>query len=281
VTSPWICRTCGAHYAPAPAPPPGCFICEDERQWVPPSGPQWTRLDELAARGYHSDIRELEPGLLGIGVAGKLGVGQRALLVQTDAGNILWDPPAFVDDAAIAAVRARGELRAVSASHPHMYGSIVEWGRIFAAEILLPLDDTGWLARPEAGVRRYSGSAEPLAGVTLIQCGGHFPGSAALHWAAGADGAGALLTGDTLFVTPGEDRVTFAWSAPNRLPLPEREVRGIVAALSRYRFERIYDGWWEAVVRRDAAAIVKRSAQRYIEFLRGDAVGSSRAAGPA
>jgi glyoxylase-like metal-dependent hydrolase (beta-lactamase superfamily II) len=162
-----------------------------------------------------------------------------------------------------------------------MYGSIVEWGRIFGAEILLPRDDTAWLARPEAGVRRYSGSAEPLAGVTLIQCGGHFPGSAALHWAAGADGAGALLTGDTLFVTPGEDRVTFAWSAPNRLPLPERDVRGIVAALSRYRFERIYDGWWEAVVRRDAAAIVKRSAQRYIEFLHGDAVRSSGATGPA
>ncbi|MGH3170760.1 MAG: hypothetical protein ACRDN0_33420, partial [Trebonia sp.] len=68
-------------------------------------------------------------------------------------------------------------------------------------------------------------------GVTLVQCGGHFPGSAVAHWADGAGGAGVLLAGDTIFVTPGEDRVTFVWSAPNRLPLPEGDVRGVIEAV--------------------------------------------------
>jgi hypothetical protein len=72
-------------------------------------------------------------------------------------------------------------------------------------------------------------------------------------------------------VTPGEDRVTFVWSAPNRLPLPEPAVRGVVDAVRPYRFDRIYGGWWQPVVRAGAREILESSASRYIEFLRGDA----------
>jgi hypothetical protein len=91
------------------------------------------------------------------------------------------------------------------------------------------------------------------------------------HWADGAGGAGVLLAGDTIFVTPGEDRVTFVWSAPNRLPLPERAVRGVVEAVRPYRFDRIYGGWWQPAVRTGAREILQASASRYIDFLRGDA----------
>ena len=107
--------------------------------------------------------------------------------------------------------------------------------------------------------------------MTLIQCGGHFPGSAVLHWAAGADGRGVLLSGDTIFVTPGEDRVTFVWSAPNRLPLSEAAVTGVWDAVRPYRFDRIYGGWWAPVLRSDAWETVRRSATRYVEHLRGTA----------
>jgi hypothetical protein len=92
-----------------------------------------------------------------------------------------------------------------------------------------------------------------------------------LHWAGGAGGRGALLSGDTIFVTPGEDRVTFVWSAPNRIPLAERAVRGVAEAVRPYRFDRIYGGWWNPVVRSGAWDVVQRSAERYIEHLRGEA----------
>jgi len=265
----WVCATCGNHYPESESSPLACLICQDERQWVPPSGQRWTTLDELSAAGHHSVVREVEPGLAGIGADPPVAIGQRALLVQTPAGNLLWDPPGFIDEEAVRAIRRAGELRAVSASHPHFYGAIVEWSHAFGSDILLPEVDAHWLTRPDPAVHTWSGTLPVLPGVTLVQCGGHFPGSACVHWADGAAGMGALLTGDTIFVTPGEDRVTFVWSAPNRLPLSERAVRGVVEAVRPYSFERIYGGWWEPVLRHDAKRVLEVSAERYIHFLRG------------
>ncbi len=263
-----ICATCGNHY---PATPPAvCVICADERQWVPAAGQRWTTLRELNEAGHRGDVREVEPGLLGIGVDPPFAIGQRALLVRTAAGNLLWDPPGFLDDQSIREVRQAGGLRAVTASHPHFYGAITAWSHAFDAEILLPESDASWLTRPDPAVRTWSGTLPVLPGVTLVQCGGHFTGSAVAHWAEGADGAGALLTGDTIFVTPGEDRVTFVRSAPNRLPLPEKAVRGVVEAVRPYRFDRIYGGWWQPVLWRDARRVVEESAERYVQWLRGD-----------
>jgi hypothetical protein len=190
--------------------------------------------------------------------------------VTTPEGNLLWDPPGFIDEVMIQAVTHAGGLRAVTASHPHFYGAIVEWSHAFDAEILLPEADAHWLTRPGRAVRTWSGSLSVLPGVTLVQCGGHFAGSAVVHWSEGAGGAGALLSGDTIFVTPGEDRVTFVRSAPNRLPLPERAVRGVVDAVRPHSFDRIYAGWWEPVLSGNAREVVERSAERYIQWLRGD-----------
>ncbi|TCP57177.1 metallo-beta-lactamase superfamily protein [Tamaricihabitans halophyticus] len=266
----WICPTCGNHYAAAETPPSSCVLCTDERQWVPPTGQRWTTMAELAEAGYRTEVRQVEPGLFGIGLTEPLGVGQRGMLVCTPQGNVLWDPPGYLDDKVLEELRALGGVHTVSASHPHMYGAIVDYSHAFDAPILLPEADAHWLNRPDPSVRTWSGVAEVVPGVTLVQCGGHFPGSAALHWADGADGQGVLLVGDTLLVTPGEDRVTFMWSAPNRLPLPEREVRQVVRALRPYRFDRIYAGWWDPVLRSGANHVVERSAERYIQFLRGD-----------
>jgi glyoxylase-like metal-dependent hydrolase (beta-lactamase superfamily II) len=267
----WICATCGNHYPEGPPPPIACVICADERQWVPPTGQRWTTPEELRAAGHRGDVREVEPGLLGIGLDPPFAIGQRALLVRTAEGNLLWDPPGFLDELVLQAVADAGGLAAVTASHPHFYGAIAEWSRAFDAEVLLPEADAAWLTRPpERPPRTWSRSLPVLPGVTLVQCGGHFPGSAVVHWAEGAGGAGVLLTGDTIFVTPGEDRVTFVGSAPNRLPLPERAVRGVAEAVRPYRFDRIYGGWWTPVLRRDAKAVVERSAERYIQWLRGE-----------
>jgi hypothetical protein len=266
----WVCATCGNHFA-EPAPEV-CTVCADERQWLPPGGQRWTTLADLAAAGHRADVREVEPGLTGIGADPPFAIGQRSLLVRTPAGNVLWDPSGFIDDAAVAAVREAGGLRFVTASHPHFYGAIAHWARETGAEILVPSADAGWLRAGEgARVRTWAGTLSVLPGVTLVQCGGHFPGSAVLHWASGADGRGALLSGDTIFVTPGEDRVTFVWSAPNRLPLSEPAVRGVAEAVRPYAFDRIYGGWWAPVLRSGAWDVVQRSAGRYIEHLRGEA----------
>ena len=263
-----VCATCGNHF-PEPQPQV-CAVCADERQWLPPGGQRWTTLAELEAAGHASDVRAVEPGLTGIGAEPPFAIGQRSLLVHTPGGNLLWDPSGFIDAAAVAAVRAAGGLSFVTASHPHFYGAIDEWARAFGAQICVPETDQGWLHAGSA-VRVWSGTLEVLPGVTLIQCGGRFPGSAVVHWAGGADGRGVLLSGDTIIVTPGEDRVTFVWSAPNRLPLSQAAVRGVADAVRPYAFDRIYGGWWTPVLRSGAWEVVQRSASRYIEHLRGTA----------
>ena len=48
MTIAFICVACGTQFAPSETPPAACPICEDERQFVPPSGQAWTTLPDLA-----------------------------------------------------------------------------------------------------------------------------------------------------------------------------------------------------------------------------------------
>jgi hypothetical protein len=43
-----LCKTCGTSFAETPKPPAHCPICDDERQFVPHAGQQWTTLPALA-----------------------------------------------------------------------------------------------------------------------------------------------------------------------------------------------------------------------------------------
>ena len=264
----WVCAACANHYPETDSPPQQCVICTDERQWVPSSGQRWTTLEELAAGGHKSDIRQVEPGLLGVGANPQVAIGQRGLVIQTAEGNLLWDPPGFLDEQAIQAVSEAGGLRAVTASHPHFYGTIVEWSHAFGAEILLPRADAHWLTRPDPAVRTWSGSLEILPGVTLVQCGGHFPGSAVAHFV-GADGRGVVLSGDTVAGTPDEHWVSFMRSFPNKIPLSAAVVAKVADRMMRLDFDRLYDNFGGQVLG-DAASWVRRSADRYIAWVSGE-----------
>ena len=124
----FMCVACGSQFAPTTVEPDFCPICEDERQYVPPAGQTWTSLEEL--RTSHSNrIEEIEPGLVGIGTEPSFAIGQRALLVQTSDGNVLWDCVSLIDDATVSAVNAVGGIGAIAISHPHYYSSMVEWSR--------------------------------------------------------------------------------------------------------------------------------------------------------
>ena len=80
-------------------------------------------------------------------------------------------------------------------------------------------------------------------GLTLIRCGGHFEGGSVLHWAGGAGGKGALLSGDIIEVAADRRWVSFMYSYPNFIPLDAAAVRHIVAAVEPYAFEDIYGAW--------------------------------------
>jgi glyoxylase-like metal-dependent hydrolase (beta-lactamase superfamily II) len=264
----YICVTCAVQQPPSEAPPRHCPICEDERQYVRQGGQAWTTIEELRLMGHAIEVRELEPGLAGVGVTPSLGIGQRALLVRTANGNVLWDCVGYIDDAAVAAIRARGGISGIAFSHPHFYGAMVEWSQAFGgAPIYIPIADREWVQRTDPAIVTWRGTRELSPGVTLVQCGGHFEGSAVLHWADGAEGRGALLVGDTITVVPDVRFVSFMRSYPNLIPLPADEIRHIVDRVRPYRFDRIYGGWWDRVTPSGGIAAIERSAERYLRWI--------------
>ena len=265
----WICVRCAVQYPDTPAPPPSCPICEDEREAVPPSGQRWTDPVELR-REHRTEIRDEEPGLTGIGVTPEFGIGQRALLVRTDAGNVLWDCVPLLDEPGRRAIDDLGGLSAICLSHPHFYAAHLEFAEAFDVPVFLPRADERWIPRRSPRIELFDDEVEPVPGVTVARIGGHFDGACVLHWPGGSDGRGALLTGDTIMVVEDRGWVSFMWSYPNLIPLDAGTIAEIARRVGRFRFERVYGGWWGHVVLDDGAAAVRRSAERYIDRLRGE-----------
>jgi hypothetical protein len=259
-----ICRTCGVQY---PAPRDDCPICLDERQYVGWDGQQWTTLAELASAGYRGRVGEEGPGVLGIGSEPAFAIGQRALLITTPAGNVLWDMITYLDEELVRQVRDLGGVSAIAISHPHYYGTMVDWARAFGAPVYIHSADRPWVARPDPAVRFWDGETQQIGdGLTLINLGVHFAGGQVLHWAAGEGGAGALMSGDIIQVVPDRRWVSFMYSYPNLIPERPSVIRRALSLLEPYPFERVYGAWWRRVVAADGTAAVQRSARRYLRF---------------
>jgi hypothetical protein len=264
----FICVTCGVQYPATPQQPEHCRICEDDRQYVNSKGQMWTTLDGLRADRCNV-LRTLEPGLTGIRTEPQFAIGQQAHLIQSPRGNVLWDCISFIDDATIEAVRALGGIAAIGISHPHFYSAMIEWAHALNVPIYLHASNRDWVMRPDPSIVYWDGATQRVGdGLTLIRCGGHFPGSTILHWANGADGRGALFTGDTINVVADRRYVSFLYSYPNQIPLPASAIQGIVNAVEPFQYDRIYGGWLDSVVPRDAKAGVRFSAERYIRAIR-------------
>jgi glyoxylase-like metal-dependent hydrolase (beta-lactamase superfamily II) len=264
----FICVQCGTQFAETAGPPSQCPICEDERQFVRHTGQEWTTLDRLA-RDHHNRIEDEAPGLLGIGTEPEFAIGQRALLLQSPAGNLLWDCISLLDDETVAGVNARGGIRAIAISHPHFYSSMIEWAEHFDAEIFLHVADREWVMRRSSRIQFWDGMTLSLwDDMTLINCGGHFEGGSVLHWPAGANGKGALLTGDIITVVQDRRYVSFMRSYPNLIPLGAVAIRRVIERIEPFTFEQIYGGWWQANVLSNAKAAVARSAERYLRAIR-------------
>lgn len=268
----WICLTCGAEHPDTRRPPDGCAICLDDRQYVPADGQRWSSPADLEV-GRTFRIEEIEDDLFAITVSPEVAIGQRTLLVRTPAGNVLWEPSAYISAELVVAVEALGRVAAVTASHPHLAGAAVSWSHLLSAgqhedvPVLWNAHDRRWVQRPDPAHVFWTDRHEVVPGVDLVRAGGHFPGSAVLHWAAGAGGRGVLLVGDTLMVGPAGRTVSFMRSYPNLLPLPERLVRGILTALEPLAYDRIHGAFPGRLVGTGAREVVASSAERYLGWL--------------
>jgi len=262
--------TCGAQFPASAEPPSACAICEDSRQFVGLDGQQWTTLEKLA-QGHHNVIKQEEPGLYSIHTKPHFAIGQRAFLVQTLQGNVLWDCLALLDQQTVDAIRDLGGIAAIAISHPHYYTTMVEWSLAFDnAPIYLHSADRQWVTRPHSNIQHWTGDSKKLPDdVVLIHAPGHFDGFQVLYWPKGADRRGVLLSGDQPQVCMDTRWVSFMYSYPNYIPLGAKAIGEIVARLEPYNFDRIYGAFPQRTVIADAKQTMRRSAQRFMDAIAG------------
>jgi len=137
--------------------------------------------------------------------------------------------------------------------------------------VYLHAADGEWVMRQHPALVFWHGETHQLApGLTLLRLGGHFPGATVLHWSGGAQGKGALLTGDVLQVGQDRKTVSFMYSYPNYIPINAVTVRRIAAALEPYEFDQIYGAWFGQNIMAGAKESFRYSAERYLAAIADD-----------
>lgn len=260
----FICTTCGTQHAPSSSPPPWCRVCTDDRQHVGWDGQHWTTHAELVAT--HRVRIERDGALVGIGIGDRFAIPQRALLVPTSIGNIMWDATSLVTAEALDTIKGLGGVELIAISHPHFYASMVEWSdALGGVPIMIHRDDADWVMRPSPNIRHWHGERLALADhATLIHLPGHFPGSAALHWHDERNDRKALLCGDSLHVTADRRHVTVMHSVPNYLPVGPATICDLRRRLGGLAFDDLYGFTWGLNIIGGASTAVEHSLERYL-----------------
>ncbi|CAF0890061.1 unnamed protein product [Adineta ricciae] len=260
----------------ASMPPAHCLICEDERHYVDKNGQAWTTREELLGN-YKNQFKFEENGLYSIWTEPRFAIGQRAFLLQTSFGNILWDCISYLDQDTIDFINKLGGLCAIAISHPHFFTTMVDWSDAFGhVPIYLHKNLDTWVARPDPCLQFWEGSTKDLfdGKLKLINTGGHFDGSQVLYWPEGASNKGVLLSGDDPQICMDSKQVTFMHSFLNYIPLNEKKIRRILERLRLVNYDRLYDAFTiygtDGVIREGAQQIVQRSGERYCKAISND-----------
>lgn len=266
----FICITCGTQYPLTEEAPELCLICNEERQYVNPSGQTWTTLEEMRkSNSFNNEIVYEEEQLYSITTKPKFAIGQTAYLVQDNNFHVLWDCITYLDHTTLKEIKKLGGIHAIALSHPHYYSAQVEWAETFDVPIYLHEDDKEWVTRMSDKIKFWSGENLQLSeNIRLHRLGGHYKGATVLHWKSGNQGKGVLLTGDTIQVVADRRWVSFMYSYPNLIPLPASKVEEIASKVKDISFDRLYNAF-HGIVTEHASESVQRSAKRYIDALLG------------
>ncbi|PNY29216.1 Uncharacterized protein YmaE [Tolypocladium capitatum] len=249
-----ICKACGTQFPTSDRSALGtCHICDDPRQYVPPSGQAFTTLAELQ-QTHRNEFTTYapDPRLTLIATTPKFAIGERAFLIRTPGGNVLWDCITLLDEETMARIDELGGLKAIVISHPHFYTTHVQWARAFKCPVYIAAEDKPWTTMDSKHQVLVTETETDIGGTgaLAIKLGGHFPGSLVLLF------DGRLFIADTLLTTPaglgrwhvdgtGEARqkppglntFSFLWSIPNAIPLGVDELARMWAILKAYGFE--------------------------------------------
>ncbi|WP_431215828.1 MBL fold metallo-hydrolase [Puia sp. P3] len=257
-----ICATCGTQY-PQGEVPDVCPICSDDRQFVPESGQVWTSGVRLQQQRSVL-IRQLYPEVYEIKVLPDFAIGQRAFLILTPGGNLLWDCIPLLSEQLVSFIRSKGGLKAIAFSHPHYYSNMNEWASTFDCPVYIHGKDDEWIFNKGPRISVWEGGEKPLwEGMKVIHMGGHFPGSAVLHVPSLSPG-GTLFVGDTLYIARSRKHIAIQYSYPNHIPLPAKIVREIFDRLLRVGFDTMHGAFDFQNLAGNAREVLGASVGRYV-----------------
>jgi glyoxylase-like metal-dependent hydrolase (beta-lactamase superfamily II) len=257
-----ICCTCGTAYR-LESVPEICSTCLDERQWVPQDGQAWTKPAELHKK-HSVKINRIKDRLYELEINPMFAIGQRALLVLSDQGNILWDCIPMLDEMTIEFIKAKGGLKAIAFSHPHFYSNMNDWAEVFDCPIYIHKKDEPHIVAKGSHLHLWTGDEMLLwEGVRILNIGGHFEGSSILHVPFLSD-EGSIICGDTLFLSPSKKHFSAVYSSPNRIPLPLAEMKRIKNRLDQIPFDTFYGYIKTQNLENEVKRILKESMARYV-----------------
>jgi hypothetical protein len=224
----------------------------------------WLTLDELAASPHSTEHRDHGRGVHSFHRVPRLAIGQWSFLVRTPKGNLLWDPPAYLDDEVEGLMRSLGGVDVIATSHPHVFAAQVSWSHAFGrVPVLVNSRGKEWLPRPDPVVEFWDEEVQPLPGVRVVRLGGHMPSSAV---ALTPDGS--LLAGDTVAGSLDPGWLSFQRNYPRHVPLSAGTVQRLVDNLEDLEFDRLYTMGGD-VIERDAHTVVRNAARRHISWASG------------
>jgi hypothetical protein len=256
-----ICKACGTQF-PENSLVEICTICAEERQYVPEEGQLWTTHKQLSAT-HKNKITQLKDNLFEIVIEPRFAIGQRAFLVLSKSGNILWDCVALLDTETAHFIKSKGGLKAIAFSHPHYYSNMNDWAKAFNCPIYIHKKDEMYIVDKGKNVTFWEGDKMNLLDDKSVHnIGGHFEGSSVLLIPSMSK-QGIILCGDTMYLSPSMKHFAFMYSYPNRIPLPISEMKRIELRLNALRFDSIYGFYGYQNVIGNAKSILKTSFERY------------------
>jgi len=258
-----ICYTCGTLY-PLAYPSKDCLICNEERQYVPQGGQVWVTQEELAAR-HKNKIIKLNDRLFEIVITPGFAIGQRAFLVLSESGNVLWDCIPLLCEETIRFITSKGGLDAIAFSHPHYYSNMSDWATTFDCPVYIHEDDAEFIVYKSDYIHLWQGEELSLCDdLKLVNIGGHFKGSSILH-ISDMSVKGTILSGDTVYLSLSKKHYAIMYSYPNRIPLPISEIKRIKKRFESLEFDSIYGFFSYQNVIGTARELLETSLNRYLD----------------
>ncbi|HKJ41120.1 MAG TPA: hypothetical protein VKA27_03455 [Sunxiuqinia sp.] len=257
-----ICKTCGTRYSVEIFNEGECPVCLDDRQYLKEYGQQWISYHSLKQK-HRVVINQLHENVFELTIQPAFAIGQKAHLLVTEFGNILWDCIPLLDESSASFILDRGGLKAIAISHPHYYSLMAEWARFFNCPIYLHEDDRKWVMDPSDNIIFWQGERHKInRDINLIRIGGHFSGSAVLHLHS-SQKSGHLLTGDTLYLSRDKKHITAMYSYPNFIPLRPEELNAIFKTIEKLDFDSLFGAFdWQYILK-GAKNILMNSMERH------------------